>query len=210
MPWPDEQRHQRLVGFRETVEAYCGAMEALAKRMLPVYAVALGLRPSYFEDAFQAPLYRLRLSLYQPTPPGEYGINPHVDTSFFTILRPSGPGLVVHSGASGGWVRAPSRDDDDAFIVNFGELLSQITNDTWPATRHYALHTPVTVRASTTQRNEDPQPPCEPPPRMALPFFFNATPTHRMAVLPTCCDADHPPKYPPLSYLEGQGVAQGE
>lgn len=43
MPWPDEQRHQRLVGFRETVEAYCGAMEALAKRMLPVY-VHLGGR----------------------------------------------------------------------------------------------------------------------------------------------------------------------
>lgn len=206
MPWPDEGRH-RLEGFRETVEAYCHALEALAKRMLPVYAVALGLRPHHFDDAFVAPLYRLRLSQYLPTPPGEYGINPHVDTSFFTILRSTGSGLVVQSAASrGGWVRAPMCQQGDAFLVNFGELLSQITNDTWPATRHYVLH--ARLREATAyaddQDNEQSQP------RMALPFFFNATPTHRMAVLPTCCDAEHPPKYPPLSYLEGQGVVQGE
>jgi len=28
--------------------------------------------------------------------------------------------------------------------------------------------------------------------------------------LPTCCDADNPPKYPPISYLQSQGVVQGE
>eukprot|EP00966_Prymnesium_polylepis_P057755 1337620-Prymnesium_polylepis.1 len=170
-------------------------MEALALRMLPIYAVALGLRPSWFAEAFAAPLYRLRLSAYGATPPGEFGINPHVDTSFFTILAPSGPGLIVQSNeraarGEAGWVRAPHRPG--AFVINFGELLAQITNDSWPATRHYAIH------------------PEEGEQRFSLPFFFNATPTFRMAVLPTCCDAENPPRYPPVSYLEGQGVAQGE
>lgn len=191
MPWPDELAFPQLSGFRGAVEAYCEAMERLALRMLPIFAVALGLPSDYFEPAFAAPLFRLRLSRYAPTPAGEYGINPHVDTSFFTILRPSASGLVVQKRASGEWLRVPFREDEDSFVVNFGELLSQATNDLWPATRHYAVNGEGSAR-------------------YALPFFFNATPTYRMAVLPTCCSADNPPRYPPVSYLEGQGVQQGE
>jgi len=86
-------------------------------------------------------------------------------------------------------------------VVNFGELLSQVTNDAWPATRHYALSA-VDGTADGVDRDSSP--------RFALPFFFNATPTHRMAVVPTCCSEDNPPRHPPASYLEGQGVQQGE
>lgn len=217
MPWPDEVGACAAAsGFRTAVEAYCGEMERLARSMLPVYATALGLAPDFFDGAFEQPLYRLRLSRYAPTPPGEYGINPHVDTSFFTILRPSAAGLVVQTrgGGRSGWVRAPFRGDD-SFVVNFGELLAQVTNDTWPATRHYALNGAGAVdvadgpegdpdRAGAAARDGDDGA------RYALPFFFNATPTHRMAVVPTCCSAENPPRYPPTSYLEGQGVLQGE
>ena len=213
MPWPDERAATKLAGFRATVERYCDAMESLAVRMLPIYAVALGLEKDFFSSAFQRPLYRLRLSRYPPTKAGEYGINPHVDTSFFTILKPSAPGLVVQVAnaadpaadaattaaaaaaqavGSPRWVRVPfSEGGDSFFIVNFGELLSQVTNDSWPATRHYAIN------GTHGERH-------------ALPFFFNATPTYRMAVVPSCCSEDNPPRHPPTSYLEGQGVAQGE
>jgi isopenicillin N synthase-like dioxygenase len=161
--------------------------------MLPIYAVALGLRPRHFDDCFKTPLYRMRLSSYAPTPHGEFGINPHVDTSFFTILATSGPGLVVSHAQSRSWLRVPHKPG--GFVVNFGELLSQITNDQWPATRHYAIH-----KSDTNKKGG----------RYSLPFFFNATPTHPMAVLPTCCSSKNPAKYPPVSYLEGQGVVQGE
>jgi len=73
--------------------------------MLPLYAEALDLPPDYFAPAFKEPLYRMRLSPYPKTPPGNFGINPHVDTSFFTLLVTSGPGLVVHSLARNTWVR---------------------------------------------------------------------------------------------------------
>jgi len=209
MPWPDEGSHSSVAGFRHTVERYCAAMSTLACRMLPVYAVALGLRPHFFSDAFKSPLYRLRLSKYAPTPAGEYGINPHVDTTFFTILRPSGPGLVVQRPGAAGWMRVPHRGDD-SFVVNFGELLSQVTNDSWPATRHYALNYCDERVESGDSLEEDGEGASEEILRFALPFFFNATPTFRMSVVPTCCSAEQPPKYPPLSYLEGQGVAQGE
>ena len=63
------------------------------------------------------------------------------------ILATTSAGLVVHSraraaeGGGAGWVRAPHRDG--AFVVNFGELLSQVTNERWPATRHYAVVPPL-------------------------------------------------------------------
>src|SRR5262249_8551580 len=44
--WPAPER---LPGFRDTVVAYCQAMEQLCKRLLPAYAVALDVPPQYFD-----------------------------------------------------------------------------------------------------------------------------------------------------------------
>jgi isopenicillin N synthase-like dioxygenase len=44
--WPDD-----LPGFRETVVAYCDALEGLAKKLMPLYAVALDLPADYFDKA---------------------------------------------------------------------------------------------------------------------------------------------------------------
>ena len=190
MPWPQTGRDAEDAAFRRAVLAYCNAMQQLSKQMLPLYAAALGLPPDHFDPAFEDPLFRLRLTHYPPVEGYEeqqYGIAPHVDTSFFTVLASDRSGLVVR--AARGWVRVGHRDG--CLVVNTGQLLRQATNDTWNAVQHFALN---------AHRG----------PRHSLIFFFNATPTYRMPVVPTCVTADRPAKYPPTSYLEGQGVAQGE
>lgn len=188
--WPDEQQ---LTGFRNTIEAYINAIEGLAKQLLPVYARSLGLDKTYFDAAFTRPLYRMRLTRY-PIVPGkaadEYGISPHVDTTFFTILAQNSPGLVIRSEPRQCWIHAPVVED--AFIVNTGELLKQWTNDRYLSVKHFADN-------NTGEES-----------RYSIPFFFNANPDYRMTCVPTCCDADNPPKYPPISYLESQAVVQGE
>ena len=61
----------------------------------------------YFSPSFESPLFRMRLARYEPTPENEFGINPHVDTSFFTLLATTDhSGLVVFSPRKGRWVRA--------------------------------------------------------------------------------------------------------
>src|SRR5262245_53790811 len=45
--WPDD-----LPGFRKTIVAYCDALEALVKKMMPLYGVALDLPADYFDAAF--------------------------------------------------------------------------------------------------------------------------------------------------------------
>ena len=196
MPWPPS-----LGGsFRADVEEYAATMEALAMRMLPIYARALDLPHDYFAPAFESPLWRLRLNRYPAKLEGyeekEFGISPHVDTSFFTILQQGVPGLCVHDQQHGRWLRAPVLPG--ALLVNTGGLLRSITNDTWLATRHYALHNPSADGDTAGER------------RLSIPFFFNATADFKQAVVPSKVSAEHPAKYPPTSYLDGQGVVQGE
>lgn len=189
-PWLPESV---LPGFRAAVETYAAEIERVALALLPIYAVALGLAPDWFEPAFRSPFYRLRLSRYPKVAEADidqYGIAPHVDTSFFTLLAQSGPGLAIYGEQRGVWLEAPFVPD--ALVVNTGELLKQWTNDRFVSVKHF-------VPPNRAEHD-----------RYSVPFFFNATADYAMECLPTCHSADNPPRYPPVSYLESQAVAQKE
>jgi isopenicillin N synthase-like dioxygenase len=177
--WPSD-----LPGFRETVVAYCDAMELAAHSILPVYAVALDLPPDHFAPAFREPQYTLRMSHYPHTPvleQGEYGLAPHADTSFMTLLAQNKvPGLSLRT-ASGRWIDAPAIEG--AFLVNSGQMLNRWSNGRFRATPH---------RVVNRSGGE----------RYAIPFFFDCTIDHEMVCLPSCTDADHPPKYEPTTYTQ--------
>ena len=188
--WPAENQ---LPGFRKTTELYANQIELLAKRLLPIYARALNLDKEFFAPAFTRPLYRLRMTHYplmEHKAVDEYGIAPHVDTTFFTLLAQKSPGLVIYSEIRKCWIHAPVIDG--AFIVNTGELLKQWSNDLFVSVKHFA---------NNNTGDEA---------RYSIPFFFNANPDFKMECLPTCRGEGNPPKYPPISYLESQGVVQGE
>lgn len=188
--WPAESS---LSEFRAVVERYARQMEALGKRLLPIYARALGVEKRFFKAAFEKPFYRLRMTHYPATeydPTIGYGISPHVDTSFCTILAQDSPGLTVYSERRQVWVKAPVVEG--GFIVNTGELLKHWSNDRFLSTRHFANN-----NVSTTSR-------------YSIPFFFNANPHYIMTCIPSCCGEDNPAKYPPISYAQSQGVVQGE
>ncbi|MGQ7847077.1 isopenicillin N synthase family dioxygenase [Granulosicoccus sp. 3-233] len=188
--WPDADW---LPGFRARVEHYAHQMESLGKRLLPVYARALDMPADFFNKAFVNPLYRLRMTHYPAIahdPENAFGIAPHVDTSFCTILAQDRPGLSVFSERRKVWVNAPVVKD--SFIVNTGELLKQWTNDRFLSTRHFANN-------NTGAES-----------RYSIPFFFNANPHHVMTCIPSCCSEENPARYPPISYAQSQGVVQGE
>ncbi|MGB1255410.1 MAG: isopenicillin N synthase family dioxygenase [Thiolinea sp.] len=190
--WPDDAA---LPAFRQTVEDYAKTLETLGKRLLPIFARALEMPTDFFAEAFHAPLYRLRMTHYPPLaqaerPADEYGIAPHVDTSFCTILAQDKPGLTIFSERRQQWIQAPLLDN--AFVVNAGELLRQWTNDRFLSTKHFANN-----NTGDTSR-------------YSIPFFLNANSHYTMHCIPSCCGPDNPAKYPPISYAESQGVVQGE
>ena len=177
--WPAE-----LPGFRDTVVAYCDAMEWLVQRLVPLYALALGLPAAYFDGPFRDCQYKLRMTHYpnQGAPvDDEFGIAPHTDTSFLTLLAPNDvPGLSIRT-QSGTWIDAPAIPD--AFVVNGGQLLQRWTNDFFLATAH---------RAVNRSGGE----------RYALAFFCDSNIDWPVASVPTTVGPDKPPKYPTTWYTD--------
>jgi len=56
--------------FRAATMAYYAAMEAMTTRLMPIVALALGLSPDYFAEAFAAPNCTISLIHYPPHPAG--------------------------------------------------------------------------------------------------------------------------------------------
>jgi isopenicillin N synthase-like dioxygenase len=177
--WPAD-----LPGFREPIVAYADTMERLVQRMMPLYARALDLPAAYFDAPFRDCQYKLRLTHYPPQPPDaadDFGIAPHTDTSFLTLLAPNDvPGLSIRT-QDGTWIDAPAIED--AFVVNGGQLLQRWTNDHFLATPHRAVN-----RSGGA--------------RYAVVFFCDATIDWPIAAVPTTVGPDRPPKYPTTYYTD--------
>ena len=177
--WPSD-----LPGFREAVVAYCNTMERLVRKLIPLYARALGLPSTYFDAPFAEPQYKLRMTHYPNQPAladDEFGIAPHTDTSFLTLLAPNDvSGLSIRS-QDGHWIEAPVLPD--AYLVNGGQLLQRWTNDVCLATPH---------RAVNRSGGE----------RYALAFFCDSTIDWPIAAVPTTIGPDRPPKYPTTWYTD--------
>ena len=177
--WP-----ANLPGFREDVMAYVAAVEQLGRKLVPLYAVALDLPADFFDAAFRETTYALRLSHYpaqEVVKDNEFGLAPHTDTSFMTLLPENKvPGLSVRM-ANGKWVDAPVLEG--SFLVNGGDLLRRWTNDRFLATPHRV------VNVSGQER-------------YAIPFFMDCHYDFRMECLPTCQAPTNPPRYEPITYPE--------
>jgi len=171
-----------MPGFRETCLAYMGALERLGRRLVRIYAVALGLDADYFDAMFAQPNMILRLTRYpaqERYKDNEYSIAPHTDSGFMTLLAPNPvPGLSVRL-PDGVWFDAPCVDG--AFIVNGGDILHRWTNERFLSTPHRV------VNAAARDR-------------YAVPYFFDPHPDTRIECLPTCLGPDNPAKYPTTTY----------
>jgi isopenicillin N synthase-like dioxygenase len=175
--WPDD-----LPGFHETAMAYYARLEAFAKSLLPLFATALDLPPDWFDTPFTNAQCTLRLSHYPPTDydDNQFGIAPHTDSSFLTILPQSNlEGLYIRP-AGRGWMKAPRIPG--SFVINSGDMCKRWTNDRFLSTQHLAIN------PSPDQH------------RYAVPFFFAPNTDWPIRCLPTCSGQDNPPRYPEVTY----------
>lgn len=175
--WPDE-----LKGFRETIIAYQQEILTLGRKLLPIYAVALELPPEYFDEYFTDPVMWSRNAHY-PTLEAEenqYGIAPHSDHSFLTMLPTTEvPGLQILT-QTGDWIEAEYIDR--GILVNTGEFLNRWTNGSF-------IPTPHRVVPPTTDR-------------YSIATFFNPNPETMAVPLETCCSKNNPARYEPMSLID--------
>src|SRR5579871_4190536 len=85
--WP-----ANLSGFREQTLKYLETMEALCRKLVPLYALALDLPADHFAPYFEKPHYILRQSRYPLLDASDdkiASIVPHTDSGFMTLLPPN-------------------------------------------------------------------------------------------------------------------------
>lgn len=177
--WPED-----LPGFKEAALAYYDAMDDLSQKLLPLYARALDLPMDYFAVRCNKPLSGLRLSHYPPFEAygeNQFGIAPHSDSSFITLLAQNKvPGLQIKT-AEGEWIDAPVIEE--SFVVNTGDVLHRWTNGRFLSTPHRAFN--VTKQ-----------------PRYSIPFFFHPNPDTLIDVVPGCEVPGEAPKFPAMTIAE--------
>ena len=125
-------------GFRDAWRAYYRAMEALAARVMRVFAVALALPEDFFASFIDSPISALRAlnypALASPPAPGQIRAGAHTDYGSLTILLPEAGSRGLQIFSEGGWREVPPAEG--AFVVNIGDLMARWTNDRWVSTLH--------------------------------------------------------------------------
>ena len=171
-----------LPDFRPTMIAYQEAMSVLGYAMLPLYARALDLPADYFSNFFTEPMWWTRNTYYPAVEPKEnqFGISPHCDHGFITMLPMSGvPGLQV-LGPNRDWVSA--EPVQVGIIVNTGEFLHRWSNGRFLATPH---------RVVVPNK-----------PRYSMAMFFNPNADTLAEPLESCVSVDHPRAFEPVTMID--------
>jgi isopenicillin N synthase-like dioxygenase len=182
--WPD-----RPAAMRAAVEAYFAAAKGLAERLTEIAAEALDVAPAYFAERTDRSVDVLRVNHYrrragEPSPvSGQMRMGPHTDYGILTVLLADAePGLQI-VGLDGAWHDVLPLSD--GFVVNLGDAMAVWTNDRWKSTLHRVVPPSPGVTGEARRRS--------------FAFFHDGNLDAVIECLPSCCGADNPPKYEPIT-----------
>jgi isopenicillin N synthase-like dioxygenase len=175
--WPD------LPGFADAYRRYYAVMDELARELMRLFALALDLPETWFDDKIDDHMTNLVTNYYppQPTPPapGQLRKGQHSDWGSLTILyQDSAPGGLQVLDKTGRWLDVPYVDG--SFVVNIGDLMAIWTNDRWVSTVHRVVNPP--------REHADRE-------RYSIPFFHQPNLDALIECIPTCTGPGNPPRH---------------
>ncbi|KAG6584983.1 2OG-Fe(II) oxygenase superfamily protein [Phytophthora cinnamomi] len=179
--WLDEKE---LPGFRQEMVEYYSKMEYISRRLLKVFAVALGEEPAFFDQFFHGDNSSfLRLNHYPvaPEPEKTMGVYHHTDAGALTVLLQDDEvaSLQAFHRDSQTWTLVPPRKG--TYTINIGDMVQVWSNDKFVAPLHRVL----------ANGGAD---------RFSAPFFYN--PSYRAQVGPIVVKEGEEANYRPLSWRE--------
>ncbi len=143
--WPEEAL---IPGFRACVEDYFARLAGVARQILRIMSLALGLEETHIEHVFGAnPSPYLKLIRYPQTRDGGHGVGTHKDSGFLTLLlQDETPGLEAQANNNTWYRVAPL---PGSLVVNTGELLQLVTQNYFIATPHRVINSTARERYSS-------------------------------------------------------------
>lgn len=170
--------------FQNAWANYYGEMEALADRMLTLFAIGLKIDNDFFTSKCTYHRSALRAINYPyqdvPPAPGQIRAGAHTDYGALTILRQDIVGGLQVQNREGEWCDVPARQD--AYVINIGDLMQRWTNDEWVSTPHRVVNPP----AADGNR------------RQSVAYFHNINHDQIVECISTCQSASNPPKHDPI------------
>lgn len=167
------------MGFQATMEGYYEAMSTIARKLMRLLAVALGLEPNFFNHCLDEPLCTLRLIHYPPgserKDPRQSGCGAHTDYGCITLLAQDDIGGLEVLSRDRQWIAVPPIPG--TLVVNIGDLMARWTNDRWVSTAHR-------VKSPGTDQH-----------RYSIPFFVDPAFETEVRCLASCQSTEDPPKY---------------
>lgn len=185
--WPDEAD-----GFERRVAAWMAEADAVAHRLLAVFADALSLPTGYFDRFTDHSLNVLRMNNYA-LPEGEpitldgdlIGMGEHTDFGIVTLLWADDvKGLQVLD-EDGAWHDVSPLPG--ALLINFGDLMARWTNERWRSTLHRVK--PPIVDGTIRRRR-------------SAAFFLDGNHDALIAALPGVVREGEAPLYPPITVAQ--------
>lgn len=181
--WPERPPALRGIWSR-----YYRAMEQLAATLMRVFALALDLPETFFDDKIDRHIARMRAINHPDEPdgalPGRLRTGAHSDGGSLTILHvDAAPGGLQVRNGRGEW--ADVAPVPGGFVVNLGDLMASWTNDRWVSTVHRVVDPPR--RGAPGSR------------RQSIAFFHQPNYDAVIECLPTCRGPHRAPKYPPIT-----------
>ncbi|WVY99922.1 hypothetical protein V8G54_025992 [Vigna mungo] len=127
--------HQSL---RSSIEAFASAVAPLAESLLQILAQKLNMKFSYFQENCSANTCFLRLNRYPPCPLHSrvFGLLPHTDSSFLTILNQDQIGGLQLM-KDGKWISV--KPNPQALVINIGDLFQAVSNDMYISAKHQVV-----------------------------------------------------------------------
>jgi isopenicillin N synthase-like dioxygenase len=181
--WPAAMR-----SFETQMSAYYLSMSSLARDLLRMFALALGLDECWFDGRIDRQMSSLCLNHYPALAavplPGQLRAGAHTDYGTLTIVAPTAaPGGLQVRTTGGRWHDVTV--EPGTFVVNIGDMMAQWTNDRWVSTLHRVANPPTHAGAGAR--------------RLSLVFFHQPNPDAVVECIRGCADAAHPSLYAPVT-----------
>ncbi|MDE0546372.1 isopenicillin N synthase family oxygenase [Microbacterium sp. C7(2022)] len=179
-------------GFESHIWTYFTETARVARTMTRIFADALGVEEDYFAARAGHSLDVLRMNNYA-LPPGTdvtldgdlTGMGEHTDFGIVTILWADQVRGLQVLGSDGGWHDVAP--DDDAFLVNLGDVTARLTNEQWMSTLHRVK--PPVINGTIERRR-------------SVAFFHDGDVDAVIDTLPAFIDDAHPRIYDPVTIGE--------
>ncbi|KAK8664849.1 hypothetical protein V6N13_084622 [Hibiscus sabdariffa] len=131
--------------FSSSVAQFATKVASLAQNLAEILAEKSGQNSTFFQENSLLSSCYLRLNRYPPCPVPLFGLMPHTDSDFLTVLHQDQIG-GLQLVKDGKWIAV--KPNPQALLINIGDIFQAWSNDCYKSVQHCVVTNPTKERFS--------------------------------------------------------------